>query len=109
MSVVFLRNKNNDSVVDIDIWTKEAVKGRPFTELRAVVDIRLYSEVLLNNLDRSEDIIADFQEISELRGWLWEKRLHPNNDGTKTDEIRREVEDMLEVIGRKYSLAVVVD
>ena len=66
--VLFIRNKKNRSIVDLDVYTKEG-----YIEITSCVLIDTYSEFLLENLDRKEEIISDFNEISELRGWLWEK------------------------------------
>ena len=54
--VLYLRNKENKTILDLEVWVKTE-NDYSFVELRSVVDIKHYSELLLNNLDKKNKII----------------------------------------------------
>lgn len=60
-------------LTDTEIYTvKDTAYDKWYTELHSGVCTRGYSLFLLKNQERYEEIIDDFDNISELRGWLWE-------------------------------------
>ena len=61
---LFIRNKKNKSIVDIDLWIKNEGK-RDYVELRSSVIIDTYSELLLNNLDRKDEIVKDYLQLRQ--------------------------------------------
>jgi hypothetical protein len=69
---IFIRDKKNNSILSLDVGVQAREDKSKFVELSSVVDVEYYSRFLLNNLDIKNEIISDFQELSELRGWLWE-------------------------------------
>lgn len=111
--ILFLRNQDNESIVDCSIYRdKNEIHGNWYVELNCTVDIKSYSKLLLGlNEEKQTEAIADFDEIQELRGWLWEKFLFPNNNGTEEqlhatiEEVRTHFAD----IAAKYGLGVVED
>lgn len=106
---LFLRNKNNRSIVDLELYVKKE-NGKQFVELHSGVIIDKYSEFLLENLDKKEEIIEDFTEISELRGWLWESFfMDDENDGSKYQEVLSLVRARLKETAKKYNLYYVED
>ena len=73
--VLFLRDQYNRTLLDLDISkVPNNVFGSPgYTEIHSVVDIRPYSWFLLNLPEgQRETFINAFDELQELRGWLWE-------------------------------------
>jgi hypothetical protein len=107
--ILFLRNSKNESIVDIECFVKTE-EGRSFVELHASVIIEPYSKFLLENPDKQEDIIYDFQAISELRGWLWERYfMGGDNDPEKYDEVIKILQKGLKDIASKYDLSYVED
>jgi len=66
---LFLRNKENRSIVDIDIYVKRE-EDKKYIELHSSVIIDTYSDFLMNNLANANEIIDTFTHISDLRGWL---------------------------------------
>jgi hypothetical protein len=89
--IIFLRNERNRTILDLDCYVKTEYTGEPtpmkFVEISADVAIDTYSKFLLENLDRKDEIIEDFSEMSELRGWLWERYfMGGDNDPEKYDD-----------------------
>lgn len=100
---LFLRNDKNQSVVDIEInFSKDK------QDLHSVVVIEHYSKLLLDNLDRSEEVIKDFAEIDELRGWFWEVYMEMTNEPSQKDCVEK-VKGFLMTLADKYKLSYVVD
>ena len=107
--ILFLRNNKNQSIVDLEVWVKTE-NDYKFVEISSVVIIETYSKFLLKNLDRKTEIIEDFSNISELRGWLWEKYFcGGDNDPKKYPEVLLELKRLFETIAEKYDLNYVED
>lgn len=99
---LYLRNKEKQSLVNIEL--NRSSQG--IVDLSSVVVIEPYSELLINNLDRKEEIIADFAMIGDLRGWLWEYydvKYDKDDLGGVLDELRVILRDVAE----KYSLSYI--
>ena len=111
--ILFLRNQKNRSIVDLDCYVKTEYEGnasRKFVEISSSVLIDTYSEFLLENLDKKEQIVEDFNNISELRGWLWESYfMGGDNDPEKYQEVLKELQIYLKTIAVKYNLRYVED
>jgi hypothetical protein len=60
--VLYLRNEKNETLVDIEIYEKE-----DYVELSSIIIIEPYSKLLLTQKNK-EQIIRDFEFLSELRG-----------------------------------------
>jgi len=106
---LFLRNKNNRSIVDIDIYVKTE-EGRKFVELNSSVIIDTYSDFLMNNLNNANEIIDTFTYISDLRGWLWESYFAgEENDPERLQDVIKEVKSFLKGVATKYELYYVED
>jgi hypothetical protein len=111
--ILFLRNDKRETLVDIECFVKteyEANESRKFVEINASVIIEPYSKFLLDNQDRAAEIIKDFSDISELRGWLWEKFfMGGDNDPEKYDEVIKLLREGLQDIAQSYKLSYVED
>ena len=112
--ILFLRNKRRQTIVDLDCYVKTEYNGEPtpmkFVEVSASVEINYYSEFLLENLDRKDEIIEDFTIISELRGWLWEKYFcGGDNDPDEYSNVIKQLQALLQGIAEKYDLYYVED
>jgi hypothetical protein len=101
---LYLRNEQNRTIVDIELYKKNN-----YVELSSSIDIENYSNYLLNNLNRKNEIISDFNDLSELRGWLWEVFLGDDNTADKYDETLEEVRKMLKKYANKHNLYYVED
>ena len=110
--ILFLRDAKNNSIVDLECYVKtgEDNPNYKYVELSVVVDIQWYSIFLLMNLDRKIEIISDFSDIQELRGWLWESYFGGgDNDPDKYDDVIAELRKMLKAVASKYDLGYVED
>lgn len=106
---LFLRNKNKQSIVDIDIWVKTD-ENHKFIEINSSVIIDTYSDFLMNHLDNATEIIDTFTYISDLRGWLWESYFAgTKNDPEKLQDVINEVRTFLKDVAKKYDLYYVED
>ncbi len=106
---LYLRNEKNKTLLDLDVWVK-IEEGNRFVELHSTVDIKHYSELLLNNLDKKNRIIHDFDKLSELRGWLWERYfMMGKNDGSQIDDIIDKLKKILNKVAKDYNLALIQD
>jgi len=107
--ILFLRNEKRESIVDVECFVKTE-DDRKFVEINASVIIRPYSEFLLENLDKKDEIIEDFENIDDLRGWLWESYfMGGDNDPEEYDNIIKLLQEGLKEIGQKYKLSYVED
>ncbi len=107
--ILYLRNKNNRTIVDIEIFVKRDEKHE-FVELRSVVVIDTYSKFLLENLDKSDEVIDVFSRISELRGFMWEDYfMDRDNTPDELKNVVRMVGDLLKDVASKYDLYYVTD
>jgi hypothetical protein len=92
--IFFLRDKNNKSIFECTLSK---------TDLRCYVYLKEYSYFLLNNLDKQEEIIADFHELDELRGWFHENQIY------KTLNPQSVIRNILKMYADKYGLGIVTD
>jgi len=107
--ILYLRNIRNDSIVDIECYV-ETEDGSSFVELHSLVDIKHYSVFLLMNPKKQIEIIRDFSDIQELRGWLWETYfLGGKNDPEKYNDIIARLRKVLQEVAEKYDLSYVED
>ena len=100
--VLYLRNAKRQNLVDIEIFQKE-----DYVELRSVVIIEPYSQLLLKQENKGQ-VISDFEFLSELRGWFWESYCEKVDKVILADVIK-EVKKILSEIGSRYELFVVED
>lgn len=100
---IFLRNNKNQTIVDIEF--NDSKKGM---DLHAAVEIDTYSKLLLDNLNRKEEVIEDFNNISQLRGWFWEIYMELTDEPTFNDAIAQ-IKNKLIPIAEKYKLNYVTD
>ena len=108
---LFLRTKKNKTLVDIEVYVKHDYETeKEYVELHSVVDITNYSKFLLEHEDIADDVIAVFNDLSELRGWLWENYfMVEDNDPKELPNVIKEVRQMLNEVATKYDLMVVTD
>jgi len=114
--IFYLRNKKNETILDVDCYVKceERFGGEGdyrYVELGAVVCIEPYSKFLLESPeDQRAEIIADFDNLQELRGWLWEKYfMKTKNTRDEYDNVIKALRPMIKGIADKYELCYVED
>lgn len=109
--ILYLRNKENKTILDVDIWIKKE-DGDSFVELSSSINIKNYSLMLLKNIDNEKqlEMISDFETLSNLRGWLWEVFfMTKQNEPEEYDLAVTELKAILKKIADKYDLRVVQD
>lgn len=100
---LFLRTKENETVVDIELNN-----GENGLDVRVATDIKIYSEILLANLDKQEQVIEDFSEIDNLRGWFFEVYMEQTEKPDLPD-VQTEIKKIILPIAEKYNLFYVID
>jgi len=107
--ILFLRDENNNTIVDLDCWI-DSDDDYKFIELSVTVDIENYSVLLMANLFRKHEVVRDFSYIQELREWLWEDYFNgQKSDPDKYDDVLARLKTMLKTRGERYDLTVVDD
>ena len=106
--IIFLRTPDNKTLVDIDVF------GGEKPDLRSVVIIGNYSRFLLEYCvlhggSAVTDIIDLFDDLQELRGWLFEKYLATENKNANQREVEEKVIEILKPIAKEYGLVIVTD
>jgi len=106
---LYLRNEKGDNLLDLEVWVKTE-NGYSFVELSSSIDIPSYSYLLLDNLKKKNKIIHDFDNLSELRGWLWERYfMTSKNDGTQIDNVIDKLKIILTKVAKDYNLVLIED
>ena len=108
---LFLRDEKNKTILDLDVWVKTE-DSNSFVELSSSVNISNYSLMLIKNTDKQKqlEMIADFDELSELRGWLWEVFfMGRQNEPKEFESVIKELKVILKKVADKYGLFMVQD
>lgn len=108
---LFLRDEKNKTILDLEVWVKTK-DSNSFVELSSSVDISNYSLMLIKNTDKQKqlEMIADFDELSELRGWLWEVFfMGRQNEPKEFESVIKELKVILKKVADKYGLFMVQD
>jgi len=110
---LFLRDKGNNTIVDIELYEKE---GR--IEISATVSILRYTVKLLelyksNSKDKREKAYSfarTIDNLSEIRGWFYEVYLmHKENTVEEFDNVLKEVRGFLKEVATEFDLCWVED
>lgn len=105
---LFLRNRNNESLCEIELWVNNE-DGKEYIEISSSVNIKNYSIALLSikTTIKQLEFVSDFVFISEIRGWLWE---HPDEFEAKDyNKVLGLVKGFLSEIAKKYDLSLIED
>jgi hypothetical protein len=116
---LFLRTKNNKTIFEVSINLRFNDNGMMYYDLSSDIDIETYSFFLLENINKSGDIISDFDELNNIRAWLWEMFYSSHNHFFSKDEtkelfeiknkIAENIRQNLSRIVKKYNLIIVED
>lgn len=102
---LFLRTQKNFTILDVEYYKKEGQ-----LDVRAVIDITQYSKLLLENLERKDEIISTFRDLTDLRGWLWERYfMGEENTDLEYDNVLKELRNILKEAATKFNLYYVED
>jgi hypothetical protein len=105
---LYLRNNQGYNIAEIDYYIANEDDYK-FIEIIATVNIPEYSQLLLTNLDRTDEIIADFNGVSELREWLNEVYFTGKNDPEKYNEVLKILRKHFYDLTIKYKLNYIED
>lgn len=99
--ILFLRTQDNETIVDIEVWQE-----KQFCDLKAFIDVEMYSYLLLDIEDEEDRMgaIYTFSMLQELRGWIHETRESNKPDDYKeiVDELREHLLEIAETYNLKY-------
>ena len=103
--ILFIRNNKNQTIVDLEIYERDG-----YVKMGITIDIANYSALLLEKIEMAEEIIGDFDSITELKGWLWEVHFKgAQNTADKFEEALKVIKDILVKTSEKYDLMYVED
>lgn len=108
---LYLKNKKNQITLDLDLWIKTE-DSISFIEIRSSVNISNYSQMLIKISDSKiqQEMIKDFDELSNLRCWLWEVYfMKGENNPEEFDKVLIELKEILKTFAEKYDLFIVQD
>ena len=107
---LYLINNENRPVFEVSVWVKTDYdsngKSNSYVEVSATVNITNYSKLLLDNIEKKNKIIHDFDILNEIRGWLWDRYFMV--DGTLDDVIDK-LKTMLTKVAKDYKLNLIID
>src|SRR5690606_3371296 len=103
---LYLRNKENKTILEAEYY----IKDNKYLEISSAIIVDNYSDFLLENQNRKDEIIGIFSFLSELRGWLWESYfMIGDNTKDEYDNVLKELKGIFEDIATKLDLAFVID
>ena len=108
--ILFLRDNNNNTILDLEVYVKEE-DDHSFVEVSSAINIKNYSILLLDTLENDKaELIYTFDELSELRGWLWENYFGvTENKPEEYDNVVKELKSILTIVANKYNLNLIQD
>lgn len=107
----YIRTKDGKTLIDIECWVKTE-DDNSFVEISTSVEIMNYSIHLLSIKDMKQQMqcIRTFDELSELRGWLWEVYfMTKENTKDEYDNVRVKLREILNNAAKLSDLVVVED
>lgn len=131
--ILYLRNEKGKTIFEVEIWVKTEDDNYSYVELSTNFDIQNYSKLLISKMDNQyfrerkltkiigkqkpteiEEFISIFDQLSELRGWMWEsyfmvKRNTKENTKENLTDVIKEVKIILNAVADKYDLFVIED
>lgn len=108
---IYLRNENNDDILYCELWQEGDMDNKGlYLDLKCILEIGAYSGLLINNLDRKDEVIKDFVSLSNLRKWLWETvGAYFNGNKDYYEKIHGMLGEIFNEVANKYNLKYVED
>ena len=100
---IYLRTPENDTLVDITVF-----QNGNHPDIRSDVIIKNYSKFLLENHYRRHEIIKVFNDLSEIRGWLFEVYLPLENKKATVEDVIERVKLILKGVSNNFKLNVMI-
>jgi len=100
---------NKSTIVDIEVYKKDN-----YIEIDSSVCIETYSDLLIDtysyDTNKVSELIETFDDLQELRGWLWEVYFMDNNNTIdKFDDVVSDINERLKEVASKYDLFLIKD
>jgi len=112
--ILFIRNEKGNTIFELEYWIKSAdypKDGTKFLEISTSIDVFEYTQLLIHHpIGKLEEISIDFNGLTELRGWLWEKYfMGRQNDIEEYDRVLVKLRKFVGDVAEKYDLRYVED
>jgi hypothetical protein len=109
--VFFLRDNNNNTIIETECWVDSRDDKSEFIELRSSVNLMNYSLHLLSLKDgQHARFVALVSDIDELSDWMWGKYFSDKkNDGSHMDEVLKKVRTLYTLASELIDLKLVTD
>ena len=107
--ILYLKTQENKTLFSAIVYI-DSSEERPtnFVELSTTINIENYSHFLIENIEKKNKVISDFDNLNELRGWLWERFfVSTPNDETKLDEVAKKINVTLSKVAKDYNLLLI--
>lgn len=101
MPIIFLRDENNDNVVDTEI----IVRDNKIEDMTTLIDVVPYSRLLIKNLYRMDEVLFEFERIQEMRGWLFETQ----DMSKESKHLMAAISEVYKKSAKKYQLEYWID
>lgn len=109
--IIYLRDLKGNTLVDIEIY-KAREEQHDYVELKSVVCVKPYSDFLLKlDDDKQGKFIDVIDDLSELRGWMWENyfMVKKNDNHYNYDDIVQLVALKVKEVADYFGLYLVTD
>lgn len=104
--ILYLVDEPNKTLLELEVWVKTDGENS-IIELTSTVDIPNYSEFLLKNIDKKLKIIHDFDNLNNLRKWLWERYFIKGiNNVSQIDDVIAKLRVTLKKVANDYKLTL---
>jgi len=108
--MIFQLRTKNKTICDVEITAPN--EPQKYIELSASVLVAGYSQVLAKYIDEMPTLINKFEEVEELRGWLWENYFGIRKNVYTVEDynnVVNYVKNLLKKLAHEYDLCYVED
>lgn len=108
---LYIRDDKNRTIWGAEYWVANT-DGYQHLEISSSIDVENYSRFLLANQERSDEIINVFDQLSEIRGWMWEVHfMTQKNIGSdkQYSEVLEQIQAKIKAVCKMFLLNYVTD
>lgn len=109
---LYLKSQDNKNLFTARVWVQDDYQYEySYVELATAINIKNYSNFLVDNIKKKTKIIDDFDNLNELRGWLWERVFLDDkvNDSTHKNRVVDKLKIILNKIANDYKLKLIIE
>ena len=96
--MIFNLRINNKNINDIEIYTRDNI-----INIISSINLFIFSNFLLDNLNKKDEIIYDFDDLDNIAGHIFNK-YDVKNEGNNYKNIITEIKNKLKIVADKYNL-----